>query len=71
MDGTGGAGVVVVTGNPTPQELAAVIAVLFSRGTTAGEPEPAPVSSWNERGSLLRRPLHPGPGAWNRPLTRV
>lgn len=53
-----------VTGSPTPEELAAVLAVLTSAGTAVEEPEQAPVSLWNDRGALLRQPVHPGPGAW-------
>ncbi len=56
--------VLQVTGNPTPEELAAVTALLLSRGGTAPEPEPVPVSRWNDRTSLLRTPLPHGPGAW-------
>ena len=53
-----------VTGSPTPEELAAALAVLTSAGTAVQEPAQVPVSLWNDRGSLLRRPVHPGPGAW-------
>lgn len=53
-----------ITGSPTPQELAVVVAVLASAGGAAPEPEPEPVSAWHDRAALLRRPLHPGPDAW-------
>lgn len=53
-----------VTGSPTPEELAAVVAVLAAVPAGAAVPEPAPASRWNDKESLLRRPLHPGPGAW-------
>jgi hypothetical protein len=53
----------VVRGNPTPEELAALLAVVAAR--------PAPPTAtprtrtlWNDRAALLRRPLHPGPTAW-------
>jgi hypothetical protein len=51
----------VVRGNPTPEELAALIAVVRARG---GEVEaPAPHRSlWGR--PALRQPLHTGPGAW-------
>ena len=53
-----------VTGNPTPEELAAVVALLVTSGGAAQEP-PAPVrSAWNDRRALLRQPLRRGPGAW-------
>ena len=52
----------VVRGNPTPEELAALIAVVSARGS-AVEDAPAPARSlW--AAPQLRRPLSPGPGAW-------
>ncbi|HEX5496448.1 MAG TPA: acyl-CoA carboxylase subunit epsilon [Mycobacteriales bacterium] len=55
----------VVRGDPTPEELAALVTVLttVAAGAPAARPTPAG-SGWGDRGSLLRRPLHPGPGAW-------
>ncbi|HWH30484.1 MAG TPA: acyl-CoA carboxylase subunit epsilon [Mycobacteriales bacterium] len=53
----------VVRGNPTPEEIAALVAVLALRGP-AVEPEPVPPSRWASRAAGLRRPLSPGPGAW-------
>ena len=53
----------VVRGNPTPEELAALVAVVASR-SAAPEPEPAPPSRWASRARQLRRPLPHGPGAW-------
>ena len=55
---------VTVTGNPTPEELAAVLAVVASSGTVVEEPAEAVVSRWQDRAALLRRPLPHGPGAW-------
>ena len=53
----------VVRGEPTPEQLAALIAVVSARGSGGGEPEEAPAPSlWNR--PTLRGPLHPGPGAW-------
>ena len=51
----------VVRGNPSPEELAALIAVVSARGPVEEEP-PAPRSRWGR--PTLREPLHPGPGAW-------
>ena len=51
----------VVRGNPTPEELAALIAVVSTRGGAVEEPAPAR-SLW--AAPALRRPLSPGPGAW-------
>ena len=68
---TGGAPVapaVVVRGVATPEELAALVAVLSaasggdetSSGTTS--------SSWAAHASALRHPLDHGPGAWRSAL---
>ena len=51
----------VVRGNPTPEELAALIAVVSTRGGGV-EVLPPPRSLW--AAPVLRRPLSPGPGAW-------
>ena len=56
----------VIRGDATPEEIAAVVAVLLSR-SAAAEPGPrrAP-SAWADRSRLLRRPPFPGPDAWRR-----
>jgi hypothetical protein len=54
----------VVRGNPSPEELAALIAVVSARGSATAEPEPAVPSRWASRAAGLRRPLSPGRGAW-------
>ena len=52
----------VVRGEPTPEQLAALVAVLAAR-SAGGDPEPvAAPSLWSA--PQLRQPLHPGPGAW-------
>ena len=51
----------VVRGDPTPEELAALIAVVSARGGDVEEPAP-PRSLWGR--PALRPTLHPGPGAW-------
>jgi hypothetical protein len=55
----------VVKGDPTPEELAALIIVLAARST------PAPVAEDSERASNwatywrnARTPFRPGPGQW-------
>jgi hypothetical protein len=53
----------VVRGDPTPEELAALIAVLSVRGGAAPAPEPVR-SSWGRPGSGLRGTLPNHPGAW-------
>ena len=58
----------VVRGDATPEEIAALVAVLLARSADAEAPGPArSVSgSWADRSRLLRQPLSPGPGAWRR-----
>jgi Acyl-CoA carboxylase epsilon subunit len=59
----------VVKGDPTPEELAALVAVVAARaavaGAGAGAADPAP-SAWADRAAAVRRPLPVGPGAWAR-----
>lgn len=54
----------LVRGDATPEEVAAVLAVLSA--VSGGAPEPAPrhTSQWASRERAVRRPLSPGPGAW-------
>jgi len=49
----------VVRGNPTLEELAALIVVLASRAATA-EPAPASPNQWPNRARALRGPMRPG-----------
>jgi len=53
----------IVRGEPSEAELAALVAVL-ARAAGVPVPEPGAPSAWRDRAALLRRPLHPGPGAW-------
>lgn len=60
----------VVRGNPTPEELAAALAVVRARAVTAAGPPPGaetPRNSWSDpaRGAAHRL-SRPGPGAWAR-----
>jgi hypothetical protein len=53
----------VIRGDATPEELAAVVAVLSASGGPAVEEEPETPSEWAR--PQLRGPLPtPGPGAW-------
>jgi hypothetical protein len=58
----------VVRGDATPEEIAALVAVLVARSADAGAPGQARSvpGLWADRSRLLRRPLFPGPGAWRR-----
>ena len=47
-----------------PEEIAALLAVLASRPAVDDVPPEPPRSAWSDRSALLRRPVHPGPGAW-------
>ena len=53
----------VVRGDPTDDELAALVAVVSTLNRPE-EPEPAPRSAWSDRRALLREPLPTGPNAW-------
>ena len=55
----------LVRGNASPEELAALFAVLSAASGSGDEaPAPRPTSAWTSRERLVRRPLTPGPGAW-------
>ena len=55
---------VVAGGEPTPQELAALVVALATR-TAAAEPPPKR-SAWADRAALMRRPLRHGKDMWRR-----
>ncbi|MPZ60747.1 MAG: acyl-CoA carboxylase subunit epsilon [Propionibacteriales bacterium] len=59
----------VVKGDPAPEDLAALVAVVSARsaaarsaGATGGQKSPR--SAWADRGALVRQPLPRGPAAW-------
>ncbi|MEV4263279.1 acyl-CoA carboxylase subunit epsilon [Kribbella sp. NPDC049584] len=56
----------ITKGNPTPEELAALVTVLAARASAA--PAPAPdrqrASNWATYWRNARSPFHPGPGQW-------
>jgi hypothetical protein len=58
----------VVAGNPTPEELAAVIAILESahaeQVTSRKRAVRKPSSSWNRNAGKLRGTIMPGFGQW-------
>ncbi|WP_103341028.1 acyl-CoA carboxylase subunit epsilon [Amycolatopsis sp. CA-126428] len=55
----------VVHGNPSDAELAALTAVVAAASAAKAPEKPKPRSSWwGDHAASLRRPLHPGEGAW-------
>ncbi|UXN25409.1 acyl-CoA carboxylase subunit epsilon [Curtobacterium flaccumfaciens] len=63
----------VVSGDPSPEELAAVVAVLQRQADEAAAAGRAavvvePRTGWDAAARGLRRPLDHGPGAWGRSL---
>jgi hypothetical protein len=59
----------IVAGNPTANEIAAVVTVLAARlGQAGGADEaravPGTRSGWSARSAVIRGPLSRGPGAW-------
>jgi hypothetical protein len=63
---SGSPALTIVSGQPTPEETAAMVVVLTAlAGQAASAPAgpPAP-SQWSARSRLMRAPVTPGPGAW-------
>ena len=56
----------VVRGEPTAEELAALVAVLGARSAGGAPPPAAARSAWSDPAGLVRRPLAHGPGRWTR-----
>jgi hypothetical protein len=54
----------VLRGEPTPDELAALLVVLASRQPAQPGDRGKPPSLWSAPGQTLQAPLFPGPGAW-------
>ncbi|MGZ4638749.1 MAG: acyl-CoA carboxylase epsilon subunit, partial [Actinomycetes bacterium] len=54
----------VVAGDPTAEELAALVAVVAARGAGRADPAPRPRSAWNDPARLVRRPIAAGPAGW-------
>jgi hypothetical protein len=56
----------IVKGNPSDEEVAALVAVVSSLGSGSGaKPAEEPArSAWSDRRTLVREPLPHGPGAW-------
>jgi hypothetical protein len=55
----------VIRGDATPEEIAALLAVVTARSAATAEPEPSTAPpAWLDRAGRMRQPLPPGPGAW-------
>jgi hypothetical protein len=55
----------IVKGNPTPEEVAALVAVVSAMAAGAqGATEPSPRSEWSAHHRKLRSTHRHGPGAW-------
>jgi hypothetical protein len=55
----------VVKGNPTPEELAALVVVVAARQAALAPHEPPSESSaWSAPSRRFRQPLYPGPDGW-------
>jgi hypothetical protein len=54
----------VIRGEPTPDELAALLVVLANRRQARPADSAKRPSLWSSPGQTLHAPLFPGPGAW-------
>ena len=54
----------IVKGNPSDEELAALVAVVTTLGSAGGEENPRQRSAWSDRRVTVREPFAHGPGAW-------
>ena len=60
-----------ISGSPTPEEVAAVVAVLAAASGDGGSDDRAGArrgSPWSSRRQLLRGTHDPGPGSWRSAL---
>jgi hypothetical protein len=55
----------VISGSPSAEELAALLAVVTARsGGEADKPPRVRRGGWSDPAALRRRPLLPGPNGW-------
>jgi hypothetical protein len=57
----------IVRGDPTPEEIAAVVTALTARvASAAGQARVGETmrNGWSSRSRMMRSPLSRGPGAW-------
>jgi Acyl-CoA carboxylase epsilon subunit len=64
----------VVSGNPTPEELAVVVAVLQAaaaqQAANAANNPAKRLASWHRNPGVLRSPIAPGHGQWGASVRR-
>jgi hypothetical protein len=58
----------IVRGEPSDEELAALVTVLAELARAATAEPPVTRSAWADPKRWLRTSLHPGPGAWRAPI---
>jgi len=56
----------VIRGDATPEEIAAIVAVLALRGQSAAPPPSRTLSLWADKGRMMREPVHSSPSGWRR-----
>jgi hypothetical protein len=54
----------ILTPSTTPEEVAAIVAVLSALGGGSAPAPKRPVPAWSAPGRGVRRPLAHGPGGW-------
>jgi hypothetical protein len=54
----------VISGDPTPEELATIIAIVSARASASAPREPRTLSLWASKGRQTRPSVRPGFGAW-------
>ena len=54
----------IVKGDPTAEEIAALVAVVAARAAAAAPKERPRRSEWAGHERRMRRPVHPSPGGW-------
>ncbi|MDQ4037590.1 MAG: acyl-CoA carboxylase subunit epsilon [Actinomycetota bacterium] len=54
----------IVRGEPSVEEIAALVAVLSAGSVARRSASPAPAFGWSARSGLVRRPPSPGHGGW-------
>jgi hypothetical protein len=56
----------LVRGDATPEEVAAIVAVLAAHAAASAGPAPRPRSVWADRGYAMRVGAGHGPAGWRR-----